>query len=757
MTPKMPELSHLPDSWALAKIGHFPRHLQRAVRFNWLRRRNRNLTSRKGVLDDGREAEANNYLRELVGRFPAKALELGASESQLVEYAKAKASQAEALHRDGASMEDLERFCSEHGIALPNADTDGGIKLRLACSLWWRRNLRKVNARKAEALSIALGLVHKRHALYASHDAVTRRREQKRRNRALLEALTAINELGEEFSLADVADAGMSNPRIRRAELMCRIAGFEHIAIGLELAGEFITLTAPSRFHPRVAASGQRNPHYDGVSTPTDTRDYLGGVWSRIGASLARADIKIFGFRVAEPHHDGTPHYHGLFFMAPEHVREFRRIVARHAVREDRQELGLRYALTRADAMAMARKQKAAGAKEPLTKLAEAIGWEKAFWSSKQTRWVWNGIRPRVEFKRIDWSRGTAAGYIAKYISKNIDGTRQDGFSIGQDHEAIGGRPDGDDGVTLAEDYATDAVITAQRVDAWASTWGIRQFQQVGGPPVGVWRELRRIDYADAEDVLMRAAAAADAGNWGRFVEVMGGHEASRKNMPLRLAKDSAPATNRYGEPGQKRLFGVVEVDGGQLAVTRMHTWEIKRGVGVLGRESAPWTRVNNSTETKFTPIPAQPGDAQRIAAEADEMDIYMSTRPEDDAFLPEAENRARQQRGRAAQRQFQQQISDFMKFADGWVQQAQQQAERKRADTVLRLTSQRLTKRFKRMAPAAGLEHINEIRMAALFQSQDAPRPGARWRAEGGSSKPIARQLNNAIDRARKFTARVQ
>lgn len=75
----------------------------------------------------------------------------------------------------------------------------------------------------------------------------------------------------------------------------------------------------------------------------------------------------------------------------------------------------------------------------------------------------------------------------------------------------------------------------------------------------------------------------------------------------------------------------------------------------------------------------------------------------------------------------------------------------------MLRLTSQRLTKRFKRMAPAAGLEHLNEIRVAALLYRQDAPRPGARWRAEGGSNKPIARQLNNAIDRARKFTARVQ
>jgi hypothetical protein len=76
----------------------------------------------------------------------------------------------------------------------------------------------------------------------------------------------------------------------------------------------------------------------------------------------------------------------------------------------------------------------------------------------------------------------------------------------------------------------------------------------------------------------MLAAAAADTSNWRRFVEVMGGHEMRRAQMPLQMAKDSQPATNRYGEPGQRRAFGVVEVSSGQLAVTRMHEWTIKRG-----------------------------------------------------------------------------------------------------------------------------------------------------------------------------------
>lgn len=397
-------------------------------------------------------------------------------------------------------------------------DMIAGAIARLTDEAWWQRKLAKAYSHYEEHVAIIVGKVRGGVSPYVSHHAFKQYKARKRANAAWLNSMMVVNEEhGIELSLADAVAASIANPEVRRAELMVRMRGFEDLAVEQGCVGEFYTWTAPSRYHSWGKSKKGKtysNKRYDGA-TPKQTQAYLCHQWAKARSKLAREGIELFGFRVVEPHHDATPHWHLLLFFKPEQLEAARSIIRSYALQHDLHDFG--------------------NAPHDI--------------ENEHKRY-----QPRFDFKTIDPAKGSATGYIAKYIAKNIDG-----FNVDDDHEA-----------------ETSGEQGAQNVAAWASTWNIRQFQQIGGPSVTVWRELRRLREAiDFDDIIELARHAADHSNWSRYVEAMGGTFCKRADRPVQLAKVTHDGANTYGEDVQK-IIGVMSLENHTSINTRLDGWEIR-------------------------------------------------------------------------------------------------------------------------------------------------------------------------------------
>ena len=439
------------------------------------------------------------------------------------------------------------------------------VMVRLLSAKWWERRINRCWDRLQEHIAILLGKVRKGVSAYISNATMKVVRERKRAMmRWLAESEVMNGQHDLVISMKDCWEASVSNPVNRRNEMMTRMRGFEDYAEEQGHVGVFFTWTAPSRFHAwKTGRNGKtiENDKYQGA-TPRDTCAYLGQLWSRARSYLKRWGMPIYGFRVCEPHHDGTPHWHMLLFMRKRDRNGVIDTLQRYALTDDRQEL-----------------------------------------ERNNLGIPFTDFTPRFDWKEIDPSKGDATGYIAAYIAKNIDGEHVDG-----DEEA-----------------GTKADQGAQHACAWASWWGIRTFQQIGGAPVGVWRELRRISNAKKHGDLVgppkpvlqdprfeAARYAADNGIFRCYLEAMGGALSTRAEHPIKLAHLIEEEANSYGED-IKRLMGLHTA---RLGIkTRLQGWEVVPagtyeaakaaggsgsgwGVGVQSGDSpAPWSSDNKCTQ----------------------------------------------------------------------------------------------------------------------------------------------------------------
>lgn len=431
---------------------------------------------------------------------------------------------------------------------------------RLISDDWWLRQLKAQRTRWNEALLIAAGLVNKTYSPYASKQAV---REVQARRLANLEYLKQCElenvNTGERIDLIDKVLKSISNPEIRRMELMNTIAGIERYAGSVGHIGMFITLTTPSKYHPtRIVGKDktvQLNHKWnDEACSPKDGQRYLCNIFSKMRTAFKDNDLQVYGLRVVEPHHDGTPHWHMMLFCERSQRKEIVEIMRRYAMKEDGNERG--------------------------------------------------AAKNRFDCKHL--IKGKAAGYVAKYIAKNIDGY------------ALAGEVDHDTGRPLTE--------TAAAVNAWASTWRIPQFKTIGVPTMGAYRELRKlprgVSVASEFDERVEAArAAADYGDFDLYIAAQGGANVPRDSQTVRVARKVLEERNDYDEE-VKKVVGVFapHLGADRVHVTRTEEWRIvAKAVDVdlnlltlKGGSSAPRSPVNNcgsggfNTSADMTPTPSE-------------------------------------------------------------------------------------------------------------------------------------------------------
>ncbi|HDS2560837.1 TPA: replication endonuclease [Klebsiella aerogenes] len=417
-----------------------------------------------------------------------------------------------------------------------------GSLARMLCADWWYRKLWQMRCEWREEQLRAVCLVNRQASPYVSYEAVIHKREQRRKSLEFFQSHELVNADGDTLDMEDVVNASSSNPAHRRNEMMACVKGLELIA---EMRGDcavFYTITCPSRFHASLN-NGRPNPKWTS-ETVRQSSDYLVDTFAAFRKAMHKAGLRWYGVRVAEPHHDGTVHWHLLCFMRKKDRRTLTTLLRKFAIREDRAELG-------------------------------------------------NNTGPRFKSELINPRKGTPTSYIAKYISKNIDG------------RGLAKEISKETGKSLRD--------SAEHVSAWASLHRVQQFRFFGIPGRQAYRELRLLAGQAARQQADKKAgapvldnprldavlAAADAGCFATYIMKQGGVLVPRKHHLVRTAYELNDEPSTYGDHGI-RIYGIWSpIVEGRICTHAMKWKMVRKAVDVQEAiadqgAGAPWTRGNN-------------------------------------------------------------------------------------------------------------------------------------------------------------------
>lgn len=188
-----------------------------------------------------------------------------------------------------------------------------------------RRTLRAAARQYNEQAAHILKLVHKHGQKYVSEHTRSARRYQLDAQTDWLMHTYIVDESKTnpaEWEYTPLIDC-IRTQQHRFSELYTLVRGQEKFYTGHDYQPLFITLTSPAEYHPHPANGSEK---WDG-STVRDSHRWFNQGWALVRAFLQRTDARLNGFRVTEPHADGSEHWHVLCYAHPNDIETIKQTI----------------------------------------------------------------------------------------------------------------------------------------------------------------------------------------------------------------------------------------------------------------------------------------------------------------------------------------------------------------------------------------------------------------------------------------------
>lgn len=412
---------------------------------------------------------------------------------------------------------------------------------RLCDARYWRRALRVRILRAREHFFLRLHLIGRAGEVYASEASVVMRAAQLKRQAAWMKDTVLVPRFyqgpvnGEKPYEPMTLEKVAPGPRERFAKLYTFVKAMDALSADACLSSAMVTLTLEPEWHPNPSHGNNR---WNGTS-PRDAHQSLCHRWQAILRDLHRVGIRMSGLRVAEPHKDGCPHWHIWLLYRPEHEA---RILATI----------MKYFPNKLKVRAPSR-----GGERNITDdvMFDSLG-DLLVDGSRPVTHAKEGAQ--VEVSRINRDVSSGASYAMKYLLKTVDGGDE------LNHQA-GLFPNDDEATKKKKEKHK---LSAKRVDAYRSLWGINQGQLFGvAKCLTAWDEFRRLPTAPLHRALRKlwalargsdkpgriAAGASQRGDAQKFLKALGGLDACRNGRQKTarrfvLGRLLEVAQNSYGE-----------------------------------------------------------------------------------------------------------------------------------------------------------------------------------------------------------------